>query len=192
VLVINRRGEEGIEEVFSSITTSFDFEKMNEERYGVQDSMSTDMGTHTLRLSCSEGAGTSDEHRPEDDHNEDGVGHRGREVSCEPSTLGTRPNPVRLYRNVFDGNDRHVAGSSGEEPAASNRGDLRYQLMMQIMGMSVEDPALQSLQYFLAGAGRETGDTDTPTPTTEPQMTRRRAANRKRQPITSTERQRRA
>ena len=140
---------------------------MSEERYGVQDSMSTDMGTHTLRLSCSEGAGTSDEHRPEDNRNEDGAGHRGREISCGPSTLGTRHNPVHLYRNVFDGNDRHVAGSSGEEPAASNGGDLRYQLMMQIMGMSVEDPALQSLQYFLAGAGRETGDTDTPTQTTE-------------------------
>ena len=64
-------------------------------------------------------------------------------------------------------NDRPVTGSSGLGPATNDGGgDIRYQLMMQIMGMSVGDPALQSLQYFLAEAVKETDNTGTPTPTT--------------------------
>ena len=139
---------------------------MDEERHGVQNAMSTDMGSPTVRFGCSEGAGTSDECRREGNPVEDGAGHHSGEIRCEPSTLGTRSNSVRLYRNVLDGNDRPVAGSSGEEPAANARGDARYQLMTQIMNMPDGDPTLQFLQRFLVETGRDTSNTDTPTPTT--------------------------
>ena len=123
--------------------------EQDEGRSSAHYTQPTGLGIDNPEMSCSEGAGTTDERHQDEESDADGAGHCSGELRCDPSTLESWTCTVHQHRTGLIGNGRASASSSERGSGADDDDGDRFQLM-RIMCIPDQEPRLQALQQFNA------------------------------------------